>query len=253
LGNDSIAFGTRAQALALDSVAIGRNASVTAAGLGSVAIGANSIASFANTVSFGSAGAERRLVNVADPIAGTDAVNLRTLNSRLAALPPPLPGPAGPAGADGVPGFSGADGMDGPPGPVGPAGPSGADGVGGVTEERLQAAIAAAPTGISAAELGATESRLNSRIDDVEKKANGGVALAMSMSQVVFFEEDKRNAVSAGAGYYGGESALGVSYNRRVDTRGRTDPPIVSTIVGAGVGVTSGGTVGARVGVSWSY
>jgi hypothetical protein len=306
------ALGQQSAASADRATALGTRATASAAD--SVAIGSNSVANVANTVSFGSAGAERRLVNVADPTGGTDAVNLRTMNAALAALPPPVandanavhydagaaqvtlahPDPAhagevkltnvadGAAATDAVnvrtldarlaalPPANDANAVHynageaavtlGSPDPA-LAGQEikienvadGAAATDAVNVRQLQAAIAAVPTGISAAELGATESRLNSRIDDVEKKAYGGVALAMSMSQVVFFEEDKRNALSMGAGYYGGESALGVSYNRRVDTRGRTDPPIVSTIVGAGVGVTSGGTVGARVGVSWSY
>jgi trimeric autotransporter adhesin len=45
------------------------------------AIGANSVASDPNTVSFGSAGNERRLTNVAPGANGTDAVNLNQLDA----------------------------------------------------------------------------------------------------------------------------------------------------------------------------
>lgn len=47
-----------------------------ASGKNSVAIGTGSIASEPNTVSFGSAGNERRLTNVAPGINGTDAANM---------------------------------------------------------------------------------------------------------------------------------------------------------------------------------
>lgn len=90
---DSIAIGNRAKthATAARSIAIGPDASVgpnatgsVALGSGasatapnSVALGANSVADQPNTVSVGSPGNERRITNVADGAAPTDAVNMR--------------------------------------------------------------------------------------------------------------------------------------------------------------------------------
>jgi autotransporter adhesin len=54
---------------------------VQSAGTNAVAIGAGSVASAPNTVSFGTAGNERRLTNVAPGVNPTDAVNLNQLNT----------------------------------------------------------------------------------------------------------------------------------------------------------------------------
>ncbi len=64
-----------------NSVAMGANASAQA--MNSVALGANSVADRDNTVSVGSAGNERVIANVADAVAGTDAVNKRTLDGAM--------------------------------------------------------------------------------------------------------------------------------------------------------------------------
>ncbi|WP_254789634.1 YadA family autotransporter adhesin [Variovorax sp. OV329] len=66
---------------ATNGVAVGNGATVQASN--SAAVGANSVADRPNTVSVGSAGNERVIANVADPVIDTDAVNQRTLNSGL--------------------------------------------------------------------------------------------------------------------------------------------------------------------------
>ena len=78
---DTIALGTASSvaADATNSIALGRTASVTAAGLNSVALGAGSVADAANTISVGSATAQRRITNVAEGTQGTDAVNFGQL------------------------------------------------------------------------------------------------------------------------------------------------------------------------------
>jgi autotransporter adhesin len=73
--------GTPAAATGTNSTAIGGGA--TASGANSVAIGQGSVADQANTVSVGSAGNERRITNVADGIAPTDAVNMRQFESGM--------------------------------------------------------------------------------------------------------------------------------------------------------------------------
>ena len=98
-GENSAAFGgsssSSANALAaganstagVNAVALGYMASASASG--SVAIGSNSVASVANTVSFGSAGSERKLVNVAAGTlssGSTDAVNGSQLFATNAAI-----------------------------------------------------------------------------------------------------------------------------------------------------------------------
>ncbi|KVT09438.1 hypothetical protein WT24_15780 [Burkholderia sp. MSMB1078WGS] len=95
-GGRAVAIGANANAAAGSSVALGANASTSgtsalalgtgasASAMNSVALGANSVANQVGVVSVGNAGAERRIVNVGDAQSGTDAVNLRTLDAKLA-------------------------------------------------------------------------------------------------------------------------------------------------------------------------
>jgi trimeric autotransporter adhesin len=83
---NSLAVGANSVA-DVNAVAVGYMASASASG--SVAIGNNSVANIANTVSFGSAGSERKLVNVAAgtvSTASTDAVNGAQLFSTNTAI-----------------------------------------------------------------------------------------------------------------------------------------------------------------------
>ena len=94
-GDDSLAVGEGAGAYAEGSIAIGRNAvaetdgeyalavgySAKASGKNSVAIGYNSVASEAYTVSVGGNGTTRRIVNVAEGTADTDAATVGQLAS----------------------------------------------------------------------------------------------------------------------------------------------------------------------------
>nr|WP_325072373.1 YadA-like family protein [Paraburkholderia acidisoli] len=80
-GAGSTAMGDMSKATGTNSTAMGSNAAAT--GANSVAIGANSVADQDNTVSVGSEGAERRVTNVADGQAPTDAVNVRQLQSGM--------------------------------------------------------------------------------------------------------------------------------------------------------------------------
>lgn len=79
-GVRAVAVGGESVALADGSVALGANSHVAYFANGAVAIGSYSQAFEAMTVSFGSAGAERRLVNVAAGINGSDAVNKAQLD-----------------------------------------------------------------------------------------------------------------------------------------------------------------------------
>ena len=82
---DAIAFGNNASTAigATGAVAIGADASATAAD--SVALGSGSLADRANTVSVGTVGGERQIVNVADGTAATDAATVGQMNSSIAA------------------------------------------------------------------------------------------------------------------------------------------------------------------------
>ena len=78
--SNNTAIGNNALAAGNNATAIGLNASATADN--SVAIGTGSqTGTRSNTVSVGAPGAERQIINVADGVAPTDAVNVRQLNS----------------------------------------------------------------------------------------------------------------------------------------------------------------------------
>jgi autotransporter adhesin len=81
-GDDAVAIGSYAVVETAGSVAIGSGATVY--GLNSVAIGMNAFAEQDNVVSVGSAGAERRVVNVDNAVDATDAVNKRQLDAVVA-------------------------------------------------------------------------------------------------------------------------------------------------------------------------
>ncbi|MEM5352767.1 ESPR-type extended signal peptide-containing protein [Paraburkholderia caribensis] len=85
----SIAIGSAASVSDTAStyaVAIGRTATVTSTGTNSVALGQGSTADRANTLSVGASGAERQIVNVANGVQNTDAVNVRQLKGVTTAL-----------------------------------------------------------------------------------------------------------------------------------------------------------------------
>lgn len=81
-GNTATAFGALSEAGA-GSVALG--AAARATGASSVAIGTSSRAEEDYTVSFGSSTIKRRLVNLADGTAATDAATVGQMDSRIAA------------------------------------------------------------------------------------------------------------------------------------------------------------------------
>jgi X-X-X-Leu-X-X-Gly heptad repeat protein len=80
-GADTLAAGAGAVASGVNSMAVGTQAQALAPS--SVALGYASVADRANSVSVGSAGAERQITNVADGTGATDAVNLRQLQGGM--------------------------------------------------------------------------------------------------------------------------------------------------------------------------
>lgn len=82
-GADAIAVGGGGTASGDRSLSLGAQAQALAAN--SVALGYGSVADRPNSVSVGSAGAERQITNVADGVAPTDAVNVRQLQGGMAA------------------------------------------------------------------------------------------------------------------------------------------------------------------------
>ncbi|MBQ4921114.1 hypothetical protein FCJ80_15005 [Acinetobacter baumannii] len=80
----------------------------------------------------------------------------------------------------------------------------------------------------------------NKRIDDVEKKANAGIAAAMALENAPFVAGKYTYAV--GAAYHGGENAVGVTL-RKTSDNGRWS-------ITGGVAAASQGEPSVRVGIS---
>ncbi|MBW9106325.1 beta strand repeat-containing protein, partial [Paraburkholderia phenoliruptrix] len=85
-GGEAVAIGGGAYSSGTNAVAIGSGARSQFAD--SVALGSNSRVSAANSISVGDIGAERRIMNVANGVASTDAVTLAQLNALKASLTP---------------------------------------------------------------------------------------------------------------------------------------------------------------------
>ncbi|MDQ8861706.1 YadA-like family protein [Acinetobacter colistiniresistens] len=80
----------------------------------------------------------------------------------------------------------------------------------------------------------------NQRIDDVEKKANAGIAAAMALEAAPYIAG--KYTYSAGASYHGGENAVGVTLRKTADN-GRWS-------ITGGVAAASQGDPSVRIGIS---
>ncbi|MGE8571274.1 MAG: YadA-like family protein, partial [Acinetobacter amyesii] len=80
----------------------------------------------------------------------------------------------------------------------------------------------------------------NKRIDDVEKKANAGIAAAMALENAPYIPG--KYTYAAGAAYHGGENAIGVTLRKTADN-GRWS-------ITGGVAAASEGDASVRVGIS---
>ena len=80
----------------------------------------------------------------------------------------------------------------------------------------------------------------NQRIDDVEKRANAGIAAAMSLENAPYIPG--KYTYAAGAAYHGGESAIGVTLRKTADN-GRWS-------ITGGVAAASQGDPSVRIGIS---
>ena len=83
-GANSVALGNNVSVTGTSSFVLGSNTKV--AGVNSVILGAGSDGSQSNVVSVGAKGSERKIVNVASGTADTDAVNVKQLNDKVAAI-----------------------------------------------------------------------------------------------------------------------------------------------------------------------
>jgi len=121
-----------------------------------------------------------------------------------------------------------------------------------VNVEQVHSVVDAAVTPLGARfdGLDSRVQQLDQKINAVEKKLSGGVAMAMALSQPVSFAPKANSAVTGGVATYNGQTAMGFSFNRLVaNTETRR------TVVSLGVAATTSGrsSACARVGACFSW
>ncbi|WP_240349144.1 YadA-like family protein [Halomonas binhaiensis] len=246
VGRESVAAGPQSVARADDSSAIGARAEVTAEG--GVALGADSVADregmngkrerFSNAavgsskgaVSVGSAGNERQITHVAGGTQATDAVNVRQLEAVQ-------------AGAvnydrrsDGSTDYTSVTfGNGGEPTRLRNVAP-GVDATDAANVGQLQE---------MGNQFNHAISGVYDKIDEVEEGAYAGVASALAAASTPQATMPGKSMVSAGGGYYNGESAVAVGVSRLSDN-GRW-------VVKANATGDSQSNFGAGVGVGWHW
>ncbi|UJH76246.1 YadA-like family protein (plasmid) [Burkholderia cenocepacia] len=238
------AFGMQANASGSDAVAVGYNASATQQG--AVALGQGSVANVANTVSVGSANLQRRIVNVANGTAGTDAVNLNQLNAAIAAggsqylaVTPDTYASAIPAQAGGSATAVGANANANAISAVAVGGNTVATGQNGVAIGTLSRATASETTAVG---VSANAQAANSTALGRAANATGTGAVALGYGSVA----DRANSVSVGTATSRRQItnvAAGTQANDAVSLSQLT--PVVTALGGgAAINATTGAVTG---------
>lgn len=290
----SFAGGAGSGSYALRGTATGFMATVMPGATDAGAYGSYSVATEANTISFGSVGSERRLVNVASPILGTDAANKNYVDAGLAVVDAKATAAQTTANAaltaatvaDGKAtnsqvtastAFTTATNADAKATAAqasATAAQTTANGAMSTANTAMTTATAADAKATSALvgvdELKGRVSGLESRINDVDRKVSGGVAVAMAMAAPVSISPGE-SALSIGAGAFGGQTGIAVAYAHSVKLDGLAKqetnelgeaiapPPtpqpwiFKEAIFSAGVGTSSAGDVGARASVTFKW
>ncbi|WP_279572108.1 YadA family autotransporter adhesin [Volucribacter amazonae] len=124
--------------------------------------------------------------------------------------------------------------------------------VGSAGNERRITNVAAAVNDTDATNLGQvksmiseSETKLNSKIDRVNRKLKAGVAGAVAVANIPQVTMPGASMLGVGVGHYSGQSAVAVGYSRASDNN--------KVIIKLNAGATTQGdyTVGAGVGYQW--
>lgn len=271
-------FGYGSSVFAVGGTAIGYGSQVS--GDWSVAIGAYSRALDPNVVSFGSGAAfpmpgsgpgTRRLVNVSDGIADSDAATVRQVNavqsqvttlstsvSNLSTTVSNLSSGGGGGTVDTTARVAAAAAQT--TADVALTTANTAQTTANTALSTATTADAKATTALTAVnELGSRVDNLEQKIDRVARQANAGTALALAMQNGGVALAQGETAVGAGIGGYGGEAALAVTVAHSL-TLHRTAADqerstIKEAVISAGVGTSASGAggTGMRVGVSFKF
>jgi autotransporter adhesin len=181
-----------------------------------VALGANSVADRANSVSVGSAGAERQITNVAAGTAATDAVNKTQLDSATAQA---IAAAKTYSDAGDQTTLSSANAY---------------------TDSKLNNLVTNDSFNSFKDQVNQQFHQVNTRLDRV-----GAMGSAMAgMAGAIAAAQNTPNRVSAAAGGYGGQGALAVGYSHTLPSNG-------AVLVGGSI--AGGGESSASVGVSFGW
>jgi autotransporter adhesin len=204
---NAVAVGADSNVTAASGTALGQAASAT--GENSVALGANSVADQANTVSIGSATNQRRITNMAAGTAATDGANVGQVNEALETA------------------RTYADAGD---------------------SRTLAAANAYTDSklGVSQSDFDSFRNQVNDKFSDVNRRLDRVGAMGTAMAQMTANTSGLagENRIGAGAGSYGGQTAISVGYQHAFSANR------ASVSVGAAMS-GSESTVGVGGGFSW--
>ena len=234
----STLVGAGSSSYAMRGVANGFMASVLSGANDSAAIGSYSTAVEANTVSVGNPTLLRRITFVDTPINATDAANKGYVDSGLAVVDAKAVSAQNTANAANVTAHA-AD---------------------------VKASTALAGVDQLQGRIGGLENRIN----EVDRKASGGIAMALAIAAPVSILPGE-SAASAGVGTFGGQTgfAMTIAHSIKLDGLAKQEtnelgeaiapPPtpqpwiFKEAIVSAGLGVSSAGDVGARASVTFKW
>lgn len=105
---------------------------------------------------------------------------------------------------------------------------------------------------VAAPDLSGLESRINSRIKQVEERADAGTAIALAMTPPIALAPGE-SAVGAGMGAYGSQQAIAVTYAHNIDLSGKPKSWYKEVQFSAGIGAATTGRYGARAGFSFKW
>lgn len=120
------------------------------------------------------------------------------------------------------------------------------------TDAANKAYVDQAVANVAAPDLSGLESRINSRIKQVEERADAGTAIALAMTPPIALAPGE-SAVGAGMGAYGSQQALAVTYAHNIDLSGKPKSWYKEAQFSAGFGGATSGRYGARVGMSFKF
>lgn len=243
---DGTAIGAGSNVAANGGSTLGARSQVLEGATNAVAIGNNSIADAADTVSFGAVGASRRLVNVSDGVAATDAATVGQMNIAAAAT---LSSANAYADAGDAATLTSANAYtDTQSVATLTSANAYADTRSAATLSAANAYADAGDAETLAAANAYTDLQMAVFTDSLEsarKRADAGTAAALAVANIPQAFAPGKSLIGAGVGYWRGESAFSIGASHLMDN-GRV------TFRGSATFARQGGS-GGGVGIGFSF